>query len=106
MDMRIRSFGRIALFLTVAALATAGGCAPKTQALFTKPELITRGRLAVLGLTPEQEQIFMASYTKAFVGQIITFVERNRLHASRTCWKAGSMRRLGPGSSSFSASRP
>jgi hypothetical protein len=30
----------------------------------------------VLGLTPEQEQIFMASYIKAFPGKIITFVER------------------------------
>jgi hypothetical protein len=79
MDMRIRSFGWIAVFLTAAALATTGGCTNKTKALFTKPELITRGRLAVLGLTPEQEQIFMASYVKAFPGQIITFVERNRL---------------------------
>jgi len=32
-----------------------------------------------LGLTPEQEQIFMACYTRVFRGQIITFVERNRL---------------------------
>jgi hypothetical protein len=50
-----------------------------TQALFTKPELIARARLAVLGLTPEQEQILMACYTKTFAGQIITFVERGRL---------------------------
>jgi hypothetical protein len=58
------------------------GCGPRgygTQALFTRPELLSRGRLAVLGLTPEQEQIFMACYTKTFIGQIITFVERNRL---------------------------
>jgi len=47
--------------------------------LFTKPELISRGRLAVLGLEPEQEQILMACYTKTFAGQIITFVERSRL---------------------------
>ena len=33
----------------------------------------------MLGLTPEQEQIFMASYTQAFPGQTITFVERSRL---------------------------
>jgi hypothetical protein len=79
MDMRIRYLGRIVTFLTIAGLAVAGGCASKTQALFTQPELITRGRLAVLGLTPEQEQIFMASYTRAFPGQIITFVERSQL---------------------------
>jgi hypothetical protein len=35
--------------------------------------------LAVFGLTPEQEQIFMASYIRAFRGQAIMFVERNRL---------------------------
>jgi hypothetical protein len=63
----------------IAGLVAVGGCAGRTQALFTQPELITRGRLAVLGLTPEQDQIFMASYTKAFPGQIITFVERSQL---------------------------
>jgi hypothetical protein len=79
--MRIRnsSFCSIFAFFVVLGLSTSTGCAWKTQALFTKPDLITFGRLAVLGLTPEQEQIFMASYTKAFPGQIITFVERNRL---------------------------
>ncbi|MHC4371763.1 MAG: CsgG/HfaB family protein, partial [Planctomycetota bacterium] len=50
-----------------------------TEALFTKPELITRGRLAVLGLNPEQEQILMARYIKTFSGQVITFVERKQL---------------------------
>jgi hypothetical protein len=79
MDMRIRCFGRIVIFLMIAGLAGAGGCAHKTQALFTQPELITRGRLAVLGLTPEQDQIFMATYTRAFPGQIIRFVERSQL---------------------------
>jgi len=71
----------ISMLLMVSGLAISTGCArtPKTKALFTRPELITHGRLAVIGLTPEQEQIFMASYTKAFPGQIITFVERNRL---------------------------
>ncbi len=79
MRIRIRSFCSISAFFVVLGLAISTGCARKTQALFTRPELITFGRLAVLGLTPEQEQIFMASYTKAFPGQIITFVERNRL---------------------------
>ncbi|MBA7475922.1 hypothetical protein ES707_11297 [subsurface metagenome] len=79
MRIRISSFCSISAFFVVLGLAISTGCARKTQALFTRPELITIGRLAVLGLTPEQEQIFMASYTKAFPGQVITFVERNRL---------------------------
>lgn len=55
------------------------GCVRSTHALFTRPELISCGRLAVLGLTPEQEQIFMASYLKTFTGPAVTFVERARL---------------------------
>lgn len=71
----------ISAFLIFAGLAVSSGCArtPRTQALFTKPELITYSRLAIIGLTPEQEQIFMACYIKAFYGQVINFVERNRL---------------------------
>jgi hypothetical protein len=80
--MRIRTrviCGILAVF-PVAHLIFVAACARReTQALFTKPELITHGRLAVLGLTPEPEQIFMAAYTKAFPGQAITFVERQRL---------------------------
>ena len=53
----------------------------RTRALFTKPELYTYERHAVLGLDPEQEQIFMAAYVKTFSGRLITFVERNRLAA-------------------------
>ncbi len=79
MDMRIRGLGRVIGFLMIAGLAVAGGCARKTHALFTQPELITRGRLAVLGVTIEQEQIFMATYTKSFPGQVIRFVERSQL---------------------------
>ncbi len=74
-------FCSISLFL-LAGLAILQGCGPRrssTQALFTRPELLSRGRLAVLGLTPEQEQLLMASYTKTFSVQMITFVERNRL---------------------------
>jgi hypothetical protein len=69
------------LFL-LAALALLQGCGSgrsSTQALFTRPELLSRGRLAVLGLDPEQEQILMAYYTKTFSVQRITFVERKRL---------------------------
>jgi len=70
----------ISAILVVAGLVISTGCASrKTEALFTRPELINHGRLAIIGLTPEQEQILMASYTKAFSGQIIIFVERKRL---------------------------
>ena len=80
MKIRIRSLCSISAFLIASSLPILTGCAnKKTQALFTKPELITRSRLAVIGLTPEQEQIFMAHYIKAFPAQVITFVERNQL---------------------------
>ena len=57
------------------------GCtsSPNARALFTRPELYTYERHAVLGLDPEQEQIFMAAYLKTFSGRLITFVERSRL---------------------------
>ena len=80
MKIRTRSFCSISAILVVAGLVISTGCARrKTEALFTRPELINHGRFAIIGLTPEQEQFFMASYTKAFPGQVITFVERNRL---------------------------
>jgi hypothetical protein len=71
----------ISVFFVVAGVVFSAGCAAprKTEALFTRPELITFNRFAIIGLTPEQEQYFMASYTKTFSGQVITFVERNRL---------------------------
>lgn len=71
----------ISLLLLV-VLALLQGCGQRrssVQALFTRPELLSRGRLAVLGLTPEQEQLLMARYTKTFSVQMVTFVERNRL---------------------------
>lgn len=81
MKIRTRFLCSISAFLVVAGLIISAGCGRrKTEALFTRPELITHSRLAIIGLTPEQEQFFMASYTKAFSGQVITFVERNRLH--------------------------
>ncbi len=72
----------ISTFVLLAGLAVLPGCTPRrygTQGLFTRPELLSRRRLAVLGLEPEQEQILMARYTKTFTGQLITFVERSRL---------------------------
>ena len=81
MKIRTRFLCSISIFSIVATIVISAGCAPrKTEALFTRPELITHSRLAIIGLTPEQEQYFMASYTKAFSGQVITFVERKRLH--------------------------
>jgi hypothetical protein len=80
MKTRIQFLCSITAFLVVAGTVILAGCAPrKTEALFTRPELINHSRFAIIGLTPEQEQYFMASYTKAFSGQVITFVERNRL---------------------------
>lgn len=83
MRVTFKSLCSISLYFLLAAAAVfLPGCGPRrygTQALFTKPELIMRHRLAVLGLTPEQEQILMACYTKTFTGQMITFVERKRL---------------------------
>ncbi len=69
----------IAVICTSMILAVLAGCEGNTRAVFTKPELITYERLAVLGLDPEQEQIFMAAYIKTFVGKPITFVERGEL---------------------------
>ena len=79
MKIRTRFLCSISTFLVLAGMVISAGCARKTEALFTRPELITHSRLAIIGLTPEHEQIFMASYTKAFPGQVISFVERNRL---------------------------
>lgn len=55
------------------------GCESNTRAVFTRPELFTYERLAVLGLDPEQEQLFMAAYVKTFASQLTTFVERGQL---------------------------
>ena len=82
MKMRTRFLYSISAVFIVATLVISTGCSArrKTEALFTRPELITHSRFAIIGLTPEQEQYLMASYTKTFSGQVITFVERNRLH--------------------------
>lgn len=81
MSIRIKSVCGISTYFVLVSLAILTGCARrKTQGLFTNAELVTFHRLAVLGLTAEQEQIFMASYLKAFDGQVITFIERALLH--------------------------
>lgn len=71
----------ISLALVWMSFVLLSGCEQRHQAraLFTKPELYTYERHAVLGLDPEQEQIFMAAYVKTFSGRVITFVERSRL---------------------------
>ena len=81
MKIRTRFLCGISAFFIAAVMVISAGCVPrKTEALFTRPELINHSRFAIIGLTPEQEQYFMASYTKTFSGQVITFVERNQLH--------------------------
>ena len=82
MKTQTRFLCSILAFFVAIVMVISAGCAArrKTEALFTRPELITHSRFAIIGLTPEQEQYFMASYTKTFSGQVITFVERNRLH--------------------------
>lgn len=80
--MRIRAFCCASILFVVVSLTVFSGCTPpkpSVQALFTRHELLSRGRLAVIGLTEEQEQIFMASYLRAFPLSIVTFVERYRL---------------------------
>ena len=81
MRKRIKSLCRISMFFVLVSLAISGGCARnrKIQGLFTNAELVTFQRFAVLGLTAEQEQIFMASYLKAFPGKVIMFIERSLL---------------------------
>lgn len=80
MKKQTKFLNSVFAFLVFASLLICPGCGPhKTEALFTRPELITYSRLAIVGLTPEQEQYFMAAYTKTFSGQVITFVERKRL---------------------------
>ena len=68
-----------ALLGVMGAVLLAAGCAERTKGLFTLPKLQTYQRLAVLGLTPEQEQLFMACYIRRFSEQPTTFVERARL---------------------------
>jgi len=60
-------------------IAASGAGCTNTRALFTRPQLYTYDRHAVLGLDPEQEQIFMAAYIRAFSARPVTFVERGRL---------------------------
>lgn len=56
------------------------GCGQeRTKGLFTLAQLKSYERLAVLGLTAEQEQVFMAWYIRVFKDQPTTFVERSRL---------------------------
>lgn len=70
-----------AMLPAIIGLATLllAGCEGRARAVFTKPELLTYERLAVIGLDPENEQIFMAAYVKTFISRPVTFVERSRL---------------------------
>ncbi len=75
----IRRFYGIRTTAMVVGLTLMPGCWQNTQGLFTMPSLPDCNYLAVLGLTEEQGQIFMAAYMKTFADQDITFVERGRL---------------------------
>jgi hypothetical protein len=77
--VRGRAVAVVPTAMVLLALILLTGCKSRTRALFTKPELFTYERLAVLGLNPEQEQLFMAAYFKTFISQPITFVERGEL---------------------------
>ncbi len=79
--MGIRGKAMAAIFAAVIGIGTLllAGCEGKARAVFTRPELLTYERLAVIGLEPENEQIFMAAYIKTFITRPITFVERSRL---------------------------
>ncbi|MCH8193441.1 MAG: hypothetical protein IIA65_05425 [Planctomycetes bacterium] len=70
---------RIAALFTIAFLTLLGGCRQRTHALFTRPELRSYQRYAIVGLTEEQEQILMATYLRTFSELDITFLERGRL---------------------------
>jgi hypothetical protein len=79
--MGIRGTGIAAIFTAFIGSGAVflAGCTGRAQAVFTKPELLTYDRLAVIGLNPENEQIFMAAYIKTFISRPVTFVERSRL---------------------------
>lgn len=79
MGLRTGTVGILMATLWVGTLGLSGCESRNAQALFTKPELFRYERYAVLGLDPEQEQIFMAAYVKTFPERVITFVERSRL---------------------------
>jgi hypothetical protein len=51
----------------------------REQGVFARPALLKYKRLAVLGLSAEHEQMFMATYIDTFPAQPVTFVERGRL---------------------------
>jgi hypothetical protein len=82
MKTKRQSARKILQVCLLIALVFPGGCSRNTRALFTKPELSSYERLAVFGLQPEQEQIFMACYIRTFPGRLITFIERAQLRAT------------------------
>ena len=74
-------FNKKILFVLFSASLLLCGCNTSwtTYGLFTKPELRTFERFALLGLEGEKEQIFMAQFIKAYPGKRTTFVERRRI---------------------------
>ncbi|HUU70261.1 MAG TPA: hypothetical protein VM186_12105 [Planctomycetota bacterium] len=61
--------------------ALGGGCSStnRVEGVFTRPALGTYQRMTVTGLQPDEEQIVMAEFSRAFRDQQVTFVERERV---------------------------
>lgn len=74
-------FNKKILFVLFAFSLLFCGCNTSwtTYGLFTKPQLRTFERFALIGLEGEREQIFMANFIKAYPGKTTTFVERRRI---------------------------
>ena len=79
MGIRVKTTVALSWVVLGPAFLLLAGCEGRARAVFTKPELLTYERLAVIGLDPENEQIFMAAYIKTFISRPVTFVERRRL---------------------------
>jgi len=79
--MITKSFTNYAIYILIMVLCilSLSSCNRNIYGVFTKQQLKSYERIAVLGLNPEREQILMAAYTKAFPEQMITFVERKML---------------------------
>ncbi len=68
------------LMIGVVTILLTCSCRQRIEGVFATPKLQNIQRMAVLGLTPEQEQIFMANYLQIFRDQPVTFVERSALN--------------------------
>lgn len=65
------------LILLILSVALSCGCRQRIAGVFAMADLEAVHRMAVFGLSPEHEQIFMANYLQIFREQSVTFVARN-----------------------------